>query len=83
VKKPTRRGILLGLVLMNKEGLVEDMTAGGRLSCSDHEMVNFRILHGGSRAISRTKTLDSRRANFGLFKELPTWRNPVGQGSSS
>jgi len=43
---------------------------GGRLGCSDHEMVEFRILHGGSRALSRIKTLDFRRANFGLFKEL-------------
>jgi len=34
-------------------------------------MVNFRILHGGSRAISRIKTLDFRRANFGLLKDLP------------
>jgi len=36
---------------------------------SDNEMVNFRILHGGSRAISRMKTLDFRRTNFGLFKD--------------
>jgi len=43
---------------------------GGRLGCSDHEMVEFRILRGGSRAISRIKILDFRRANFGLFKEL-------------
>jgi len=43
---------------------------GGNLSSRDHEMVNFRILRGGSRAISRMKTLDFRRANFGLFKEL-------------
>jgi len=43
---------------------------GGRLGCSDHEMVEFRILRGGSKAISRIKTLDLRRANFGLFKEL-------------
>jgi len=33
-------------------------------------LVEFRILRGGSRAISRIKTLDLRRANFGLFKEL-------------
>jgi len=43
---------------------------GGRLSCSDHEIVEFRILHRGSRAINRITTLDLRRANFGLFKEL-------------
>jgi len=33
-------------------------------------MVEFRILRGGSRAISRIKTLDFRRANFGLVKAL-------------
>jgi len=36
----------------------------------DHEMVEFRILRGGSRAISRIKTLELRRADFALFKEL-------------
>jgi len=70
VEEPTRRGTLLDLVLMNKEGSVEDMKAVGRFGCSDYEMVNFRILHGGSMAISRIKTLDFRRANFGLFKDL-------------
>jgi len=70
VEEPTRKGTLLDLVLTNKEGLAEDVKAGGRLGCSNHEMVEFRILRGGSRAISRIKTLDFRRANFGLFKEL-------------
>ena len=71
VEEPTRKGALLDLVLMSKEGLVEDVKVGGSLGSSDHEMVNFRILRGGSRPISRIKTLDFRRANFGLFKELP------------
>jgi len=70
VGEPTRKSALLDLVLTNKEGLVEDVKAGGSLSCSDHEMVEFRILRGGSRAISRIKTLDFRRANFGFFKQL-------------
>jgi len=43
---------------------------GVRLGCSDHETLEFRILSGGSKAISRIKTLDLRRANSGLFKEL-------------
>jgi len=38
IEKPTRRAVLLDLVLMNKAGLVEDVKVGGRLSCSDHEM---------------------------------------------
>jgi len=76
--------MLLDLVLTNKEGQVEDVKAGGSLGCSDHEMVEFRILRGGSRTISRIKTLDFRRANFGLFKELlggiPWVRTLEGRG---
>jgi len=70
VEEPTRKGALLDLVLTNKEGQVEAVKVGGRLGCSDHEMVEFRILCGGSWAISRLKTLDLRRAKFGLLKEL-------------
>ncbi|GAB0206374.1 mitochondrial enolase superfamily member 1 [Grus japonensis] len=54
VEEPTRRGVLLDLVLMNKEGLVGDVKDGGSLGCSDHEMVEFRILHGRSRAEFQT-----------------------------
>jgi len=68
VEKLMRRGTLMDLVLTKKEGLVEDVKVGGSLSCIDHEMVE--ILHGESRAISRITTLDFRRANFGLFKDL-------------
>ena len=50
--------------------MVEDVKAGGGLGCSEPEMVKFRILCGGSRAITRITTLDFRRANFGLFKDL-------------
>jgi len=70
VEEPTRKSTFLDLVQTNKEALVEDMKVGGRLGCSDHEMVEFKILCGGNRAISRIKTWDFRRANFGLFKEL-------------
>jgi len=70
VEEPTRRGILLDLILTNKEGLVEDVKVGGSLGCSDHEVVKFRILCGRSRTISRITALDFRRANFGLSKEL-------------
>jgi len=59
VEKPTRRGVLLDLSLTNKEGLVENVKVGGSLGCTDHEMVEFRILHGGSRAVSSITALDS------------------------
>jgi len=70
VQESTQRGVLLDLVRTNKEGLVDDEKAGGSFGCSDHEMVEFRFLRGGIRAISRVKTLELRRANFGLFKEV-------------
>jgi len=70
MEEPKRKGALLDLVLTNKEGLVGDVKVGGSLSNNDHEIVNFMILRGGSRAISRIKTLDFRRDNCDLFKEL-------------
>ncbi|GAB0205340.1 hypothetical protein GRJ2_002999600 [Grus japonensis] len=70
VEEPIRREVLLDLVLTKKEGLLEDVKAEGSLGCHDHEMVEFRILRGRSRAISGIRTLDFRRANFGLFKDL-------------
>jgi len=54
------------------------------LAACDHETVEFRILHGGSRAISKITALDFRRANFGLFKDLlggiPWVRSLEGRG---
>lgn len=62
--------MLLDLVLTNKEGLVKDVKAKGSLGCSSHEMVEFKILCGKSKAIIRIATLDFRRAILDLFKDL-------------
>lgn len=62
--------MLLDFVLNYKEGLVEDVKAEGSLGYNDHEVVEFRILCGRSKAIRRTAALDFRRANFDLFKDL-------------
>jgi len=71
------RGVLLDLVFPNKEELVGDVKAGGSLGCSDHEVVEVKILCGKIKAISRSATLDFSRANFDLFIDLP-WRYPMG-----
>lgn len=44
VEKPMRRGVLLNLVLTNKERSAADVKAGGSLGYSNHEIVEFRIL---------------------------------------
>ncbi|GAB0203608.1 hypothetical protein GRJ2_002826400 [Grus japonensis] len=70
IEEPTRRGAVLDLVLTNKEGLVGDVKLKVSLGCSDHEMVEFKILRAVRRARSKLTTLDFRRADFGLFRDL-------------
>ncbi|GAB0179267.1 hypothetical protein GRJ2_000392000 [Grus japonensis] len=54
IEEPTRRGAMLDLVPTNKEGLVGNVKLKGSLGCSDHEMVQFKILRqrGGRTASS-------------------------------
>ncbi|KAM9590815.1 uncharacterized protein ACIBXB_005869 [Morphnus guianensis] len=70
IEEPTRRGARLDLVLTNKEGLVGNVKLKGSLGCSDHEMVEFKNLRAARRAHSKLTTLDFRRADFGLFRDL-------------
>ncbi|GAB0175611.1 nucleoside diphosphate kinase 6 [Grus japonensis] len=65
-----RRGATLDLVLTNKERLVKNMNLKGSLGCNDHEMVEFKILRVVRKAHSKLATLDFRRADFGLFRDL-------------
>lgn len=62
--------MLLDLVLTNQEGLVEDMNICGSCGCSDHQTLELRILHGGSKAVSRTRSLNFQAADLGLLKDL-------------
>ena len=62
--------MLLDLVLTNRDGLAEDVKVGESLGCSDLEVVEFMIMCGGSRVISRIPNMDFRTAKFGLFKDL-------------
>jgi len=42
----------------------------GSLVCSDHKMVEFKTLRVVRRVHSELTTLDFRRADFGLFRDL-------------
>ncbi|GAB0178507.1 mitochondrial enolase superfamily member 1 [Grus japonensis] len=61
---------MLDLILTNKEGLVGDVKLKGSLGCSDHEMVEFRILRAVRRGLGKLTTLDFSRADFGLFRDV-------------
>lgn len=70
VEEPIRTGVLLHLILMTKEELVGEVKVRDSFGSSDHELIEFRILRGGNRAKSSIPTLDFKRANFGLSKDL-------------
>lgn len=67
VEEPVRKGVLLDLVLTNKEGPVGDVKAGGSLGCSDHQIVEFRNME---KKIRWTVILDFRKAHFDFFSDL-------------
>ena len=70
IEEPTRRGALLDLLPTDKEGLVRDAKVKGGLGCSDREMVEFRIPRGGRRVKRKLTSLDLRRADSSLFRDL-------------
>jgi len=55
---------MLDLVLTNKEGPVGNVKVKGSLGCSDHEIVEFKILRAARRVYIKLTILDFRRAEF-------------------
>jgi len=70
VGEPTRGGASLDLLFTNREGLVGDVVVGGHLGLNDHEMIEFSVRGEVKRGVSKTTTMASRRADFGLFRTL-------------
>ncbi|KAK4822092.1 hypothetical protein QYF61_009792 [Mycteria americana] len=70
VSEPTREGAPLDLLFTNREELVSHVMVGGHLGQSDHKMIEFLIRGEAARGVSKTATLDFRRAEFGLFRRL-------------
>ncbi|PKU39519.1 rna-directed dna polymerase from mobile element jockey-like [Limosa lapponica baueri] len=70
VSELTRESALLDLLLVKREELVGEVKIGGHLGHSDHEMIEFLILGKTRGRVTKTTTLDFRRANFDLFRRL-------------
>ncbi|GAB0205343.1 hypothetical protein GRJ2_002999900 [Grus japonensis] len=81
IEEPMRRGAMLDLVMTNKEGLVGNVKLKGSLGCTDHEMVEFKILRAARRAHSKLTSLDFRRADFGLLCGVPWDKALEGRGA--
>lgn len=70
IEEQTRAGALLYLILTKKEELFGEVKVRGSFGCSDHAMIEFRILRGGNSAKISIPTLDFKRADSGLSKDL-------------
>ena len=64
VSEPTWGGASLDLLFTNREGLVGDVVARGRLGLSDHEMIEFSVHGEVKRGASKTTTMDFWRADL-------------------
>lgn len=69
IEELMRRCTMLDLVLTNKEGLVGNVKLKGSLDCKDHEM-EFEILRAARKMLRKLTTLDFRKADFGLLRDL-------------
>ncbi|GAB0190824.1 ras GTPase-activating protein 1-like [Grus japonensis] len=67
---PIRGYVILDLMVTNASELMKDIKIGGSLGCSDHALVEFTVLREMDQATSKVRTLNFRKANFQLFKEL-------------
>jgi len=57
-------------MVTNASEIIGDIKIGGSLGCSDHALVEFTVLRDMGKARSIVRTLNFRKANFWLFKEL-------------
>ena len=70
LRELTRKGAFLDLFLIERESLMGEVATGGCLGHSSHEAVKFQIYGNRRKPASKTSTLDMRRADFRLLREL-------------
>lgn len=66
--EPSGGDVLLGLLFINKEELVQDMTVKSTFTCSSHDPVEFKILQEVVRS-NIIRAVAFRRAEFSLFRD--------------
>jgi len=57
-------------MLTNASELIGDVKTGGSLGCSNHTLLEFTVLRNMGKVRGVVRTLNFRKANFQLFKEL-------------
>ncbi|KAJ7396276.1 hypothetical protein BTVI_146820 [Pitangus sulphuratus] len=70
IRKLTQKNALLDLLLVNRMDLVNEVEIDGHFGHNDHKAIEFKISTDRRKTASKTSTLDIRRADFGLLREL-------------
>ncbi|PKU32688.1 nedd4-binding protein 2-like 2 [Limosa lapponica baueri] len=70
IDSPTQGEAILDLIVTDASELIRDVKTGGSLGCSDHALVEFTVLRDTCQTRGIVRTLNFRKANLQLFKEL-------------
>jgi len=73
-------------MLTSTSELIGDIKIRSSLGCSDHALVEFTLLRDMGKASSIVRTLNFRKANFQLFKQLvrrTPWERSSGTGGQN
>ena len=62
-------GNILDLVMCNREGMIKEVQAEGRVGKSDHDLVTFELCVGGKRETSKRRTYNYRKADFAAMRK--------------
>lgn len=76
LRGPTKRGALLDLLLVSREGLVSEVKISGHLGQNDHA-VKFKISGDSRKSANKNSTLDVKRANLKILREVVD-NDPLG-----
>ncbi|PKU42959.1 hypothetical protein llap_6720 [Limosa lapponica baueri] len=70
LRELSRKGGLLNLLFVSREGLTDKVMIGGCLGHSGHKVAELQVIGGRRKPVSKTLILDMGRVDFGLLKEL-------------
>jgi len=70
IGNPAQGDAILDLMLTNASELISGIKTGGSLGCSDHLLVELTALRDVGMVRSIVRTLNFRKANVQIFKEL-------------
>lgn len=68
IDSPARGDVIWDLMVQHE--LIGDVKTGGSLGCCDHTLVDIAVLCDTDQAKSKVRTMNFKKANFQLFKEL-------------